>query len=73
MAIAGGVHLMLAPENTVAFSKARMLASDGRCKTFDAAADGFSEGEGCGMVVLKRLSDAGPTATASSRSSAAAR
>ena len=58
MAVAGGVHLMLAPENTIAFSKARMLASDGRCKTFDAAADGFSEGEGCGIVVLKRLSDA---------------
>ena len=58
MALAGGVHLTLAPENTVAFSKARMLAADGRCKTFDAAADGFSEGEGCGMVVLKRLSDA---------------
>ena len=35
-----------------------MLASDGRCKTFDASADGFVEGEGCGIVVLKRLSDA---------------
>jgi acyl transferase domain-containing protein/NADP-dependent 3-hydroxy acid dehydrogenase YdfG len=58
MAVAGGVHLTLSPENTIAFSKARMLAADGRCKTFDAAADGFSEGEGCGIVVLKRLSDA---------------
>ncbi len=58
MAVAGGVHLTLSPENTIAFSKARMLAPDGRCKTFDASADGFSEGEGCGVVVLKRLSDA---------------
>jgi acyl transferase domain-containing protein len=58
MALAGGVHLTLSPEATIAFSKARMLAPDGRCKTFDAAADGFSEGEGCGLVVLKRLSDA---------------
>ncbi len=58
MAMAGGVHLTLSPENTIAFSRARMLAADGRCKTFDAAADGFTEGEGCGVVVLKRLSDA---------------
>jgi len=58
MALAGGVNLILSPENYIAFSKYSMLASDGRCKTFDAAADGFGRGEGCGMIVLKRLSDA---------------
>jgi acyl transferase domain-containing protein len=58
MALAGGVHLMLAPENFLAFDRFGMLAADGSCKTFDAAADGFGRGEGCGVVVLKRLSDA---------------
>ena len=58
MALAGGVNLILAPDLFVALSHSRMLAPDGRCKTFDAAADGFARGEGCGVVVLKRLSDA---------------
>src|SRR5690606_32737424 len=58
MALAGGVNLLLAPEVTVALSRMRMMAADGRCKTFDARADGFVRGEGCGVVVLKRLSDA---------------
>ena len=58
LALAGGVNLILAPELTINFSMARMMASDGRCKTFDAAADGYVRSEGCGMVVLKRLSDA---------------
>jgi acyl transferase domain-containing protein len=58
MALAGGVNMLLAPELTIALSRARMLAPDGRCKTFDAAADGFARGEGCGIVVLKRLRDA---------------
>lgn len=58
LALAGGVNVMLYPELTVAFSQARMMAADGRCKTFDAAADGYVRGEGCGIVVLKRLSDA---------------
>ncbi|MEO8804850.1 MAG: type I polyketide synthase [Burkholderiaceae bacterium] len=57
-ALAGGVNLMCSPETTIALTKAHMLAPDGRCKTFDAAADGFSRGEGCGVIVLKRLSDA---------------
>ncbi|MEO0836251.1 MAG: type I polyketide synthase, partial [Cyanobacteria bacterium J06642_3] len=57
-AVAGGVHRLIIPEFTINFSQARMLAPDGRCKTFDAAADGFSRAEGCGMVVLKRLANA---------------
>ncbi len=57
-AIAGGVNLMLSPIPTINFSKARMMAPDGRCKTFDAAADGYVRGEGCGAILLKRLSDA---------------
>ena len=58
LALAGGVNLMVAPEVNIAFSKARLLAADRRCKTFDAAGDGYVRGEGCGVVVLKRLSDA---------------
>ena len=58
LALAGGVNLILSPEVNINFSKARMMAADGKCKTFDAAADGYVRGEGCGMVVLKRLSDA---------------
>ena len=58
LALAGGVNVICAPETSVAMSKGNMLAPDGRCKTFDAAADGFARGEGCGVVILKRLSDA---------------
>jgi amino acid adenylation domain-containing protein len=58
LALAGGVHCILSPEVMVGFSQAHMLAPDGRCKTFDASADGYSRGEGCGIVVLKRLTDA---------------
>ncbi|MEV4497259.1 amino acid adenylation domain-containing protein [Micromonospora arborensis] len=57
-ALAGGVNLMLTPEWSVVLSKGQMLSPDGRCKTFDAAADGYGRAEGCGVVVLKRLSDA---------------
>ena len=55
-ALAGGVNLILSPEITIALSKAEMMAADGRCKAFDARADGFVRGEGCGVLVLKRLS-----------------
>ena len=55
LALAGGVHVMLLPKLSVGLSKLHMMAKDGRCKTFDAEADGFVQGEGCGLVVLKRL------------------
>ena len=58
LALVGGVNLIFGPETYINFSKARMLSPDGRCKTFDAAADGYGRGEGCGVLVLKRLSDA---------------
>jgi amino acid adenylation domain-containing protein len=57
-AIAGGVNLMLTPETTVAMCRLRALAPDARCRSFDAGADGYVRGEGGGLVVLKRLSDA---------------
>ncbi|MDJ0534008.1 MAG: alpha/beta fold hydrolase [Xenococcaceae cyanobacterium MO_207.B15] len=57
-AIAGGVNLMLSPELTQTFSLAGMMAGDGKCKTFDANADGYVRGEGCGVIILKRLDDA---------------
>ncbi len=58
LCLAGGVNLILSPEGTISVSHAQMMAADGRCKTFDAAADGYVRGEGCGVVVLKRLNDA---------------
>ena len=58
LALAGGVNLILTPEVTIALSKSHMMAPDGRCKAFDSLADGFVRGEGCGIVVLKRVSDA---------------
>lgn len=57
-AVVGGVNLLLAPAITANFSRAGLLAADGRCKPFDASADGIVRGEGCGVVVLKRLADA---------------
>jgi acyl transferase domain-containing protein len=58
LALAGGSNVILAPEISIAYSKSHMMAADGRCKAFDSRADGFVRGEGCGIVALKRLSDA---------------
>ena len=55
LALAGGVNALLSPQVTIALSKWGLMAPDGRCKTFDARADGFVRSEGCGMLVLKRL------------------
>ena len=58
LALAGGANVLLSPATMITFSHAHMLAPDGRCKTFDAAADGYVRGEGCGVIVVKRLEDA---------------
>jgi acyl transferase domain-containing protein len=60
LALAGGVNLLLSPLWTIALTKWGVMAADGRCKAFDVRADGFVRGEGCGVIVLKRLSDALP-------------
>ena len=57
-AIVGGVQLNIVPRFFILGEKMGTLAADGRCKTFDAAADGYCRGEGCGVVVFKRLADA---------------
>ncbi|MEU0108139.1 beta-ketoacyl synthase N-terminal-like domain-containing protein [Streptomyces sp. NPDC006251] len=56
LAVAAGVNLLLAPDLTAVFSRAQMMASDGRCKAFDERADGYVRSEGCGAVILKPLS-----------------
>ena len=58
LAVAGGVNLMLSPLTTKLLLRTQALSPDGRCKTFDSRANGFVRGEGCGIVLLKRLSDA---------------
>ncbi len=55
LALAGGVNVLLSPTLTIAATKAGMLSADGRCKTFDASADGYVRGEGVGLVLLKPL------------------
>ncbi|MEP7272108.1 MAG: beta-ketoacyl synthase N-terminal-like domain-containing protein, partial [Acidobacteriota bacterium] len=57
-ALAGGVNLILTPDATIGVCRLGALSTDGRCKTFSSRADGYGRGEGCGVVVLKRLSDA---------------
>ncbi|OCB08339.1 polyketide synthase [Mycolicibacterium porcinum] len=58
LALAGGVSALIGPGLTRVLDEAGATAPDGRCKTFDAAADGYGRGEGAGVVVLKRLADA---------------
>ncbi len=58
VALAGGVNLILAPMVTINFSKAGVMAPDGRCKAFDSRANGYVRSEGAGLVVLKPLSKA---------------
>jgi acyl transferase domain-containing protein/acyl carrier protein len=58
LCVAAGVNVLLAPEFTIHASRMDMLAPDGRCKPFDERADGFVRSEGCGVVLLKRLTDA---------------
>ncbi|MCY4582828.1 MAG: SDR family NAD(P)-dependent oxidoreductase, partial [Chloroflexi bacterium] len=58
LALAGGVNAVLSPQVTRFMADLGMLSSLGECRTFDATADGYVRGEGCGIVVLKRLSDA---------------
>lgn len=58
LAVAAGASLVLSPERTLSLAKWGFMAPDGHCKPFDAAADGWVRGEGCGAVVLRRLADA---------------
>jgi acyl transferase domain-containing protein len=57
-ALTGGVNLLLSPDSTVALCKVNALAADGRSRAFDDSASGYGRGEGCGLLVLKRLADA---------------
>ncbi|WP_344591561.1 SDR family NAD(P)-dependent oxidoreductase [Actinomadura vinacea] len=58
VAVAGGVNVLVSPAITMTFEQAGGTAADGRCKAFDASADGMVRAEGCGIVILKRLGDA---------------
>jgi polyketide synthase 12/myxalamid-type polyketide synthase MxaB len=58
LAIVGGVQLLLHAETTVGFTRLRAMSPTGRCRSFDADADGYVRSDGCGVVVLKRLADA---------------
>jgi acyl transferase domain-containing protein/aryl carrier-like protein len=58
LALVGGTNALIKPETTMGFSRASMLSPDGRCKAFDASANGYTRGEGAGVVVLKPLKKA---------------
>ena len=58
IALAAAANLILSPELNIAFTNAGMLSPDGKCKTFDDAANGYVRSEGCGVIVLKKLSEA---------------
>ena len=58
LAVVGGVHVMSSPRTTLAMSKSDVLPADGRCRTFDASANGTVRAEGCGVVVVKLLKHA---------------
>src|SRR6185312_3417331 len=58
LALACGVNLVVSPGQTITLGAAGALSPDGRSKSFDATADGYGRGEGCGVLVLKRLADA---------------
>ncbi|MEO8077201.1 MAG: type I polyketide synthase, partial [Acidobacteriota bacterium] len=58
VALAGGVNLVLSPHFTIALTRLQVLSPDGRCRAFDAGANGFVRSDGCGVIVLKRLADA---------------
>ncbi|MBT3221748.1 MAG: polyketide synthase, partial [Proteobacteria bacterium] len=58
LALAGGVNLIVSEQMAASIGHTQAISPDGRCKTFDASANGYVRGEGCGILVLKRLSDA---------------
>jgi acyl transferase domain-containing protein/acyl carrier protein len=58
LALCGGVNVILSPLNSYLMARLQALSKDGRCKTFDASANGYVRGEGCGVIALKRLGDA---------------
>src|SRR5690606_28615168 len=58
LALAGGVSLILSEQSSSLLQLTNALSPDGRCRTFDAGANGYVRGEGCGYVVLERLEDA---------------